>query len=120
MPSVSGSNPVPLYFELLPEEFVTGRTIYDDNGADFKLQHGGIGVKRWRLDYDGLTAAQAAILDAHLAAAFYSPDEGSAFGFNFRDRDTAVLYSNVHYEKYEKSHMKTWIQKRSVTLVKRP
>jgi hypothetical protein len=127
-PSVSGSNPIPLFYEELPQEFIVGQTTYDDGGADFKLQAGGSGVRRWRLDYDGLTLAEAAILDAHLAACFYSSDQGSAVGFNFRAHvpgtvwtDTSgTLYSNVHYEKYETGHSKVWSQKRSVVLIKRP
>lgn len=95
--SVSSSNPPPLFFEMQPEEFSVGRTIYDDEGADYKLQHGGNGVKRWIIRYDGLDPTWAAILDSHLASTFYSPDEGSAIGFNFRDVRTGVLYSNVHY-----------------------
>jgi hypothetical protein len=128
LPSVTGSNPAPLFYEALPEEFVVGKTIYDDGGADFRLQAGGAGVRRWILEYDGLTDAQAAILDAHLATTFFSPDEGSAVGFNFRAHvpgtvwtDTSgTLYANVHYEKYEKGHKKTWANKRTITLVKRP
>jgi hypothetical protein len=122
MVSTSGSNPPTLYFQLEPEEFVVSRTVFDDGGADYKLQSGGTGVKRWILKYDGLTAAQAAILDAHVASAFYSEDMGSAIGFNFRDRDTAVLYSNVHYAPggYKKGHTKTWVCSREVILEKRP
>lgn len=122
LPSVSGSNPTPLHFEMLAEEFVVGRTIYDDNGADYRVQAGGVGKKTWVLKYDGLTAAQAAILDAHLASTFYSPDEGSAVGFNFRDARTATLYGNCHYAPggYEKSHTKTWSNGRSITIEKRP
>lgn len=105
-----------------PEEFVVGKTEYDDGGADYKLQHGGNGVKRWIIKYDGLTAAQAAILDAHLASTFYSSDQGSAIGFNFRDRDTTTLYSNVHYaaDGYKKGHNRIWNCSREIILEKRP
>lgn len=122
LPSVSGSNPTPLYFQMEPEEFVVGKTTYDDGGADYKLQHGGAGVKRWIIRYDGLTAALAAILDAWVATVFYSADEGSAVGFAFRDRDTATLYSAVHIAPggYKKSHTKTWICSREFILEKRP
>lgn len=121
-PSVSGSNPAPLFFEMLQEEFVVSRTIYDDNGADYKLQAGGSGKKTWTFKYDGLTAAQAAILDSHLASAYYSPDDGSALGFNFRDYRTGTLYSNCHYAPggYKISHVKIWSNGREVTIEKRP
>lgn len=111
------------------EEFVIGRTIYDDNGADYKLQHGGAGLKRWIIKYDGLTAAQAAIIDAHLASCFYSEDEGSAYGFNLRHHiggedwtsTNGTLYSGVHYAPggYRKSHIKVEIQSREIVLEKR-
>lgn len=121
-PSVSASNPIPLFFEQEPEQFVVERTLYDDGGVDTKLQHGGSGKRTWIVRYDGLTAAQAAILDAHLTSAFYSEDEGSAWGFNFRDYRTATLYSNCHYAPggYKVSHTKVWSNAREVVIEKRP
>ena len=85
LPHVNASYPSPLYFEIQPEEFVVGKTVYDDNGADYKLQHGGAGLKKWLLRYDGLDLTQAAVLDSWAATMFYSPDEGSAVGANFRE-----------------------------------
>ena len=80
--------------------------------------------------YDGLTIAEAAILDAHVAASFYSPDEGSAYGFNFRHHiagDTwsstaGTLYANCHYSPggYSKSHTHTGSQAREIVVEKRP
>jgi|ERR1051325_7321278 hypothetical protein len=129
LPSVSGSNPTPLYFEMLPEEFSVGVTKYDDGGADYKLQHGGSGVKRWVIKYDGLTTAQSDILDAWVASMFYSEDEGSAYGANFRHHipgeawtsTAGTLYANVHISPggFKKSHTKTWIQAREFQLEKR-
>jgi hypothetical protein len=122
MVSVSGSNPPTLYFQSEPEEFVVNKTVYDDGGADYALQVGGSGVRRWVLRYGGLTAAQAAILDSHLASAFYSPEEGSAYGFSFTDRDTGVTYTGVHYAPggYKKDHIKTWNCSREIVLERRP
>lgn len=130
LPSVSASNPIPLYFEMLPEEFVVGRTIYDDGGADYKLQSGGSGKRVWILRYDGLSLAEAAILDNWLATVFYSEDEGSAVGFNFRHHvagelwtsNSSTLYSNVHIAPggYRSSHSHVSSQAREFTLEKRP
>lgn len=131
LPSVSGSNPSPLFFEQQPEEFVVGKTVYDDNGADYKLQHGGSGRKSWVIKYDGLTLAQAAILDAWAATMFYSPEEGSAYGANLREHvpgtpytdGSGTLYSNVHIAPggYKRSHVKAAnIQAREFILEKRP
>jgi hypothetical protein len=129
-PSVSGSNPEPLFYEAAPEEHVVNRTIYDDNGADTALQTGGVGRKVWAIKYDGLTLAQAAILDNWAASMFYSPEEGSAYGANFREHvpgtvwtDTSgTLHSNVHIAPggYKKGHAKTWSQSREFILEKRP
>ena len=130
LPSVSGSNPIPLFFELAPEEFRVDRTIYDDNGADYKLQNGGTGKKTWTVRYDGLTVAEATILDNWAATAFYSEDNGSAYGFNFRHHvpgtawsDTSgTLYSNVHIAPggYRRSHTKAIVLSREFLFEKRP
>lgn len=122
MPSLSSSNPVPLVFYILPEKFQVGTTKYDDGGMDTKLQAGGTGIKTWVLEYDGMTEALAALLDNHMATAKLADDGSpSAYTFNFRDRDTAILYSGVRYLKYERpAHKKRWVQARSITLVKYP
>jgi hypothetical protein len=130
LPSASSSNPIPQYFQMEPEEFVVGKTTYDDGGTDYKLQHGGVGVKRWVIRYGLLSIAAAAILDAWAATMFYSPDEGSAVGANFRHHipgtawtDTSgTLYSGVHIAPggYRKSHTKTWNNAREFILEKRP
>lgn len=130
LPSVSGSNPIPLYFEMLPEQFVVNKIIYDDNGADYALQTGGVGLRTWILRYDGLTLAEAAILDAWVASMFYSEDEGSAYGANLRTHiageawtsTNGTLYSNVHIASggYKTTHSKVWSQAREVVLEQRP
>lgn len=131
LPHVSGSNPIPLFFEELEEQFVVQKTIFDDNGADTGLQAGGVGLRQWLIRYDGLTLAEAAILDNWMATTFYSPDNGSAYGFNFRSHiaNTAwtssggTLYSNVHIAPggYRKSHTRlSTICAREFTLEKRP
>lgn len=127
---VNAANPHPLFYEEDPEEFVVDCTIYDDNGADWKLQHGGSGRKVWRLMYGGLLAAQAAIIDAWVATMFYSPDKGSAYGANFRAHipgeaytsTNGTLYSGVHIAPggYKKDHIKSWANSRELILEKRP
>lgn len=122
MLSVSSSNPRLLVFCQLMERFSVGVTEYDDLGIDTAWQHGGNGIKRWHIFYDGLTFAEAAILDAHAYSAKLSEDDGpSAETFNFRDRDTGTLYSGVRYESYERPiHEQKDIQSRTVVLVKHP
>lgn len=129
-PSVNASYPTPLYYEALPEQFRVGKTIYDDEGADYKLQHGGVGHKRFIVRYDGLTLAQAAVLDAWVVTMFYSEEEGSAYGANMRHHvagtvwtDTSgTLFSNVHIAPsgYKTGHSKVGIQMREFLLEKRP
>lgn len=121
MLSVSSSNPRPLVFYQLPETFNVLSTEFDDLGRDTALSNGGNGVKRWYLFYDGLTAAQAALLDSHMYSAKLNGDGLSAYGFNFRDRDTTTLYSNVHYQSFERpAHKNKDIQTRTIVLVKFP
>lgn len=129
LPSVNSSYPIPLYYEMLPEEFVVDRTIYDDSGADYKLQVGGTGKKTWIIKYDGLSLAEAAIIDAWVASMFYSPDEGSAYGSNFRHHiagevwtsTNGTLYSGIHIAPggFRTSHTHVGIQSRELVLEKR-
>lgn len=128
-PSVSGSNPTPLFYEALPEQFVVSRTIYDDNGADHKLQVGGTGWKQYIIRYDGLLAAEAALLDSWAATVFYSEDEGSAGGFNFREHipgtawtnTSGTLLANCHLSPggYKKDHITTGANSREFIIEKR-
>jgi hypothetical protein len=130
LPSVNRSNPIPLYFEMLPEGFVVSKTIYDDGGADYKLQVGGVGVRTWIIRYDGLFPAEAAILDAWVASMFYSEDEGSAYGANLRHHiageawtsTNGTLYANVHIKAggYKTSHSQAVILARELILEQRP
>ena len=128
--AANSSNPHPLFWEKQPERFVVERTIYDDNGADTKLQHGGVGLKQWIIRYNGLTYAQFLILANWVATMFYNEEEGSAWGANFRDHvpgtaytDTSgTLYSNVHIAPggYKHSHDKSHIWSIELILEKRP
>lgn len=121
LPSVSSGNPIPsVWYQMQPEIFQVAFTEYDDGGRDFKLQHGGTGIKRWFLFYTVQSVTSVAILDAHAFSAKIGADGLSAFGFNYRDRD-GTLYANVRYEKYERpQHKFLHIQQRTIQLVKFP
>ena len=129
LPHLSSSNPIPSFFETQPEEFVVSRTIYDDNGADYKLQVGGVGRKTFIVRYGPISLAQAAILDSWAVSMFYNPDEGSAYGANFREHipgdswasTAGTLHANVHIAPggYRKSHTKQVAQSREFILEKR-
>lgn len=119
--SVDSSYPRAYDFLALPEKFKGGKTVYDDGGVDAALQYGGTGVRVWQFRHPVLTPAEAAIWDSHFASAKWMEDEGiSAQTFNFKDRDTGVLYGGCRYTKYEVSHTKTWIQERVVEITRFP
>lgn len=117
----NGANPDPLITYKLPIDYQVSFTEYDDGGRDFKMQSGGSGIQRWYLFYDGLNEAEAAILDAHVETAKQGVDGMSAFTFNLRDPDTALLYSGVRYQSFERPvHKLKAIQTRTILLVKFP
>lgn len=74
-------------------------------------------VLRWELIFGGLTIAQAAQLDTHNDDA-----KDTLLGFSWRDPRTDTLYTDVHYESYERDHSRLYSnsQSRKMVLVKRP
>jgi hypothetical protein len=89
--------------------------IFKDGGASYGLPNP-FALFRWELFYDGHTAAAIETLDNHWVEA-----QGLFGGFNFRHPRTGTLYSDVHYESYERSsHTKFDIQSRRIVLIKRP
>lgn len=102
---------------LLALEYQIGRSPeFQDGGVDLNLD-AVTPTYMWILQYEGLLASEALLLDAHYDSAF-----GEAYGFNFRDPKTTTLYASVHYDKegYERSHTKDWLQRRTIKLIKRP
>lgn len=79
-------------------------------------------IRRFELIYDGLTYAQAKILDDHRAEAV---DTFLGFNFRFYRASTSPvideLLSDVHYESWSSDHNKfNLTQSRQIVLVKRP
>lgn len=113
--------PVPLlggpqYTHLLrlPNKHDTLRARFPSGGADFRPRSPHF-TAMWRIKYDFLSLADAAILDAHFIAA-----RGSYFGFDFTDPRTNLRYTNVRiapqgYRYVE--HEKRAFPKREVELV---
>lgn len=122
LPSTNAANPDPLISYKQLDKYQVGYSNYDDGGIETALQHGGTGIQRWYFLYDGLFAVQAAILDAHVETAKLPEGGGpSAYAFNMRDPDSAILYSGVRYESYERPvHEQKDLQRRLVILVKHP
>lgn len=122
LPSTDSGNPDPLISYKLLDKFQVDSIHFDDGGVATALRSGGVGIQRWYLFYDGLTAALAAILDAHVALAKLSDDgQPSAETFNMRDVDSGTLYGGVRYQSYDRPiHKNKDIQTRTVILVKFP
>jgi hypothetical protein len=99
--------------DLVPEYSVTIKE-FKDKGRSYG-QINTANAQRWELIYNGLTAAQAATLDAH-----YVDAQGQFESFSFRHPRTSVLHTDVHYESFERSHEKIWSQSVRIVLVKTP
>lgn len=74
---------------------------FADGGIDTFLSNT-TPIRRWRVVYEGLTLAQAAILDAWFDANF-----GFHSAFTFVDRD-ATSYGGVKCTEYERGHAKMY------------
>lgn len=111
----------PHYYDELPPSYaVTKSPEFADGGCDHNLD-ADKKVRRWVLEYMIRTPAQLAALDAHMEAAKYSDEAGSAFGFGFTTLDDEYV-ENVHYAPggFERSHTKQHSQRRRVQLIKYP
>lgn len=73
-------------------------------------------IRRWRITYEGLTVAQAAILDAWFAANF-----GFHSAFTFTERDAAT-YGGCKCVEYERGHGRRYdnMQFRTIVIEDRP
>lgn len=112
IPAVS-SIPYNFFIEDAPE-FRYFNQKFPDLHEDFNLNAGII--RRWRFEYQGLSEADAATLDAH-----YESAKSSAFGFGFTNPRTAEVLSSVRYDKYTVGdHEKKWAGNRSIVLIKYP
>jgi hypothetical protein len=69
----------------------------------------------WDIEYEGLTAAEAEVLDNHRASAM-----GEFDTFDLIHPRTGVTYNNVRYKTYKRDHSRTWIETRTVTLIQTP
>lgn len=70
------------------------------------------GPMRFQLEYQGLTEAEAAIIDAHFDLA-----KGKTNDFSFYDERTGHVYTGVRYEAFGKGqHQRYFVQSRTITL----
>lgn len=116
-PLPAAGGPPYLYFHQFQPAWseIVDKHIYDDSSASVVMRNDS-GPIRWTIRYDGLTAAQAATLDAHLNDA-----GGEAFGFSLTNPRTLTVYTNVHYDgEYGEDHTKTWSNSREIHLIQYP
>lgn len=109
-PAIGG----PQYLYL--EELTTDWGEYGQEAPDGVPEWGTIqtsAVRRFAIEYNGLSIAEARILDAH----YESTRGGIAFSLTMPRSSEAI--SNVRYEEYKVNpHRVIWSQSRSITLVK--
>lgn len=85
-----------------PLEYPVTRYDYDDGGQDVNISP--CGLKRFRLTYDGLSAADFQTLADH-----YNEAKGRVNTFDFTNPRDSVLYSGVSYESFDvPDHIKSW------------
>ena len=109
---VFNGGPTPTNQGLEPPDFKTTRFYFEDGGEDVNVRP--CGPQRWVFVFEGLTEAQAAVLDAH-----YNLAKGRTNSFSFYDRRTGFTYSGVEYAAFEvPAHQKQYIQTRNIQLVR--
>lgn len=95
-----------------PIDYEVTRYEYEDGGCDVNVQP--CGLRRWRLEYEGLTAAELTTLRDHFNLA-----KGKVNDFEFWHRRDNALYAGVQYEEFRVGrHQKIWSNSLSVVLVK--
>lgn len=110
------TGPYPLFFHEDVPEFRT----YGNEFADLRQEHAvnAQKIRRFTFTYDGLSPAEAAILDAH-----YESAKGEAFGFTVTLPRTLEVVQNVRYapDGFKiNEHEKAWSLPRTVTLIRYP
>lgn len=97
---------------LLPPEFVTTIFKFEDGGEDVNVRP--CGPQRWVLVYEGLTEAEAKILDDHFNLA-----KDGVNDFSFYYARAGASYSGVRYASYQVSpHVKYTILTRRIELIR--
>jgi hypothetical protein len=95
----------------LPIDYQVETFRYEDGGVDVNVQP--CGVRRWQLEYEGLSAADVTTLRTHFNLA-----KGKVNDFIFYHRHDDQQYVQVRYESWRGGrHLKTWSNVVSVVLV---
>lgn len=93
-----------------PVEYQVMRFEYEDGGMDVNVQP--CGVRRWVLEYEGLSASDVSTIVTHFNLA-----KGRVNNFEFYHRRDLTTYANVRYVSMElPSRQKYWSSPVIVTL----
>ncbi|UOF76948.1 hypothetical protein [Bacteriophage sp.] len=115
--------PCPTAFRQLRavDDWRVNEQVYDDQSATYKIPTPAAEpVRRWQVDFSGLTQVQAELLDA-----FFDRHRGKSHWFYLHDyranEGVGYTWDNVRFERYSApSYKKIYSQSRSITLVRRP
>lgn len=114
-PSVSIGGPRPLKLVVREQEYPTGSLVFEDGGIETNITSP-CGRMEMDLTYDGLSQAEAQLLDDHFDEAKKDVND-----FLFLDYHSGRLLAGCKYVSYRKpQHTKHWSGKRQITLVKEP
>lgn len=95
-----------------PIEYQFIRYEYDDGGYDTNVQP--CGMKRWGLEYEGLSAVELDTIVDHFNLAKHSTND-----FSFANPQDGATYTGVKYERIEfPRHARMWALPLIVTLWK--
>lgn len=93
-----------------PVEFQVIRYEFEDGGLDVNVQP--CGVRRWILEYEGLSASDVSTIITHFNLA-----KGRTNNFEFYHRRDVATYDNVRYVDLSlPSRQKSWSNAVTVTL----
>lgn len=101
--------------DVTPERGISIQT-FKDNGKSRGTESPNAVTLRWILIYDGESATDAAVYDAH-----YVESLEGLLPFSFRHPRTGILYTDVYYESFvypQHEHLNS--QRREITLIKSP
>lgn len=94
----------------LPLEYRTTAIEYEGGRVDTNVQI--CGMRRWRLEYEGLSRAELDVLVAH-----FNSTKGQTDRFSFYHRRDDAIYDGVRYVGFDiPVHIKAWNNAVSITL----
>jgi hypothetical protein len=94
----------------VPIDYAVTRYEFEDGGVEVNVQP--CGIRRWQLDYEGLSTSDLATLTTH-----FNNAKGRVNDFSFYHRRAATTYSGVKYVSLDLSpRAKNWSNGATVIL----